>query len=61
VDSRLVRLGTFSPANNGTSLMTDRPAKHRAVMDLGRDEWLKAVRMEPGLIPTAEFTESRNF
>ncbi|MCY4651057.1 MAG: hypothetical protein OXC98_11910 [bacterium] len=41
--------------------MTDRPAKHRAVMDLGRDEWLKAVRMEPGLIPTAEFTESRNF
>ena len=41
--------------------MTDRPAQHRAVMDLGRDEWLKAVRMYPGLIPTAESAESETF
>ncbi len=37
--------------------MTDRPAKHRAVMDLDRDEWLDALDMKPNEIPKAVIME----
>ena len=37
--------------------MRDRPAKHRAVMDLGRDEWLDALGMDPADIPKAVIME----
>ena len=37
--------------------MTDRPAKHRAVMDLGREEWLDALGMDPDDIPQAVIME----
>ena len=33
--------------------MADRTAKHRAVMDLGRDEWLDTLGMDPDDIPQA--------
>ena len=35
--------------------MADRLAKHRAVMDLSRDEWLDALGDRPRRIP--EFTK----
>ena len=37
--------------------MTDRPPKHRAVMDLGRDEWLEALDMDAKDIPKAVIME----
>lgn len=37
--------------------MTDRPAKHRAVMDLGREEWLDALGMDAADIPKAVIME----
>ena len=37
--------------------MTERPAKHRAVMDLGRDEWLDALGMDAADIPKAVIME----
>lgn len=37
--------------------MTDRPSKHRAVMDLGRDEWLEALGMQAGEVPQAVIME----
>ena len=37
--------------------MTDGPAKHRAVMDLNRDQWLNALRMDAKDIPKAVIME----
>ena len=37
--------------------MTDRPSKHRAVMDLGREEWLDALGMNAADIPKAVIME----
>ncbi len=37
--------------------MTDRPAKHRAVMDLNREEWLDTLRMDASEIPKAVIME----
>ncbi|MDE2718261.1 MAG: hypothetical protein OXI33_14795 [Chloroflexota bacterium] len=37
--------------------MTERPPKHRAVMDLGRDEWLDALGMDAADIPKAVIME----
>lgn len=37
--------------------MNDRPAKHRAVMDLGREEWLDALGMDAADIPKAVIME----
>ena len=37
--------------------MTDRPAKHRAVMDLGREEWLDALGMDQTEVPQAVIME----
>ena len=37
--------------------MTDHLSKHKAVMDLGRDEWLKALGMDAADIPKAVIME----
>ncbi len=37
--------------------MAERPAKHRAVMDLGRDEWLDALGMDASDVPKAVIME----
>lgn len=37
--------------------MVERPAKHRAVMDLGREEWLDALGMDAKDIPKAVIME----
>ena len=37
--------------------MNDRQPKHRAVMDLGRDEWLEALGMDAADIPKAVIME----
>ncbi|MDE0121188.1 MAG: hypothetical protein OXS33_05595 [bacterium] len=37
--------------------MNDRQPKHRAVMDLGREEWLDALGMDPADIPKAVIME----
>ena len=37
--------------------MTDRPSKHRAVMDLSRDEWLAALDMDSHKVPKAVIME----
>ncbi len=37
--------------------MTDRPSKHRAVMDLSREEWLDALGMDAADIPKAVIME----
>ena len=37
--------------------MTDHPPNHRAVMDLGRDEWLDALGMDKSEVPKAVIME----
>ncbi|MCQ3804716.1 MAG: hypothetical protein OXC98_11890 [bacterium] len=37
--------------------MTDRPSKHRAVMDLGREEWLDALGLDAHKVPKAVIME----
>ena len=37
--------------------MTERQSRHKAVMDLNRDEWLNALRMDAADIPKAVIME----
>ena len=37
--------------------MAERPSKHRAVMDLGREEWLDALGMDQSEVPKAVIME----
>ena len=57
LDHRLVHMDTIPPARIETRPMNDRQPKHRAVMDLGREEWLDALGMDAADIPKAVIME----
>ena len=57
MDPRLVYMGAIPSAKREPHLMTDRPPRHRAIMDLNRDEWLNALGMDAADIPRAVIME----